>query len=606
MADAHQIGATCRCGSGLAAARCCALDWSRPPNAGVTAAEVEAARAALARHDERPLLALVERAPGCLPALGLLYERRMRQNRPAAGEALARRMVRLDANNPAAQIALGALLFRRNALEEAEACARNAVRLAPADPMAHGLMGMVMTEARQPQTGEHHYRRAQALMGRPNATFLANFAWCLKAQGRMDEARALYARALELDARSFGALYGWARLEEACGELARAGELLDRAEALAPGRPELGLQRAVLLRRQGEPAQALALLEGLATTDPGFRVDHLYERGRLLEALGRTAEAFEAFTAAKQAMRDLTGESYQAAKAAELAGRLCGFFTAERVASLPRAGVRDDVAQPVFILGFPRSGTTLIEQTLSTHPQISAGDELSLVAELVELAPRLLASPLPYPEALADLWLGDRAHGLDLLRDHYLARARQLGAVTEGADWFTDKMPLNETHLGLISLVFPQAPLIHVLRHPLDVVLSMLGNPMSHGFHCGSDLVSIARHYVLIHELVERHRRELPLRYLAVRYEDVVADQEARVREMLAFIGAPYDPRCLAFHENRRTARTASYAQVTEPLHARGRFRYRACLDQLAPVIPLLEPVIRKLGYSIEGPAAAA
>jgi len=212
----------------------------------------------------------------------------------------------------------------------------------------------------------------------------------------------------------------------------------------------------------------------------------------------------------------------------------------------------------------------------------------------------MLASPLAYPEALCELWLGDQLEGLDNLRDYYLQRARQLGALRQGARWFTDKMPLNETHLGLIGLIFPQAPIIHILRHPLDVVLSVYSNHLTHGFYCAYDLMSVARHYALVAELVEHYRREMTLRYLAVRYEDVIDGQEEKVREMLEFIGAPYDRRCLDFHENRRYARTASYAQVTEKLYDRSRYRYRAYRNELKPVIPILEPIIARLGYAID------
>jgi hypothetical protein len=139
---------------------------------------------------------------------------------------------------------------------------------------------------------------------------------------------------------------------------------------------------------------------------------------------------------------------------------------------------------------------------------------------------------------------------------------------------------------------------IHLIRHPLDVVLSVYANQMTHGFHCADDLVSIARHYLLTDALVSHYRRELPLNSLAVRYEDVIDEQEAKVREMLAFVGAAFDPR--AFHENRRYARTASYAQVTEKLYDRSRYRYRAYREQLAPVIPMLAGVIRRLGYEVD------
>jgi hypothetical protein len=160
-------------------------------------------------------------------------------------------------------------------------------------------------------------------------------------------------------------------------------------------------------------------------------------------------------------------------------------------------------------------------------------------------------------------------------------------------------MPLNETHLGLIHLLFPESALVHVVRHPLDVVLSVYSNLLTHGFYCAYALESAARHYARVMELVDHQVGEMSLKYLRVRYEDVVDDQEASIRRVLEFIGEDFDPGCLAFHENRRYARTASYAQVTEKLYDRSRYRYRNYLPQLQPVISILQPVIERLGYTI-------
>jgi hypothetical protein len=160
-------------------------------------------------------------------------------------------------------------------------------------------------------------------------------------------------------------------------------------------------------------------------------------------------------------------------------------------------------------------------------------------------------------------------------------------------------MPLNETDLGLIALLFPRAPMIHVLRHPLDVVLSVYSNLLTHGSYCAYALETIARHYVRVAALVAQYRAEMDLNYLAVRYEDMVTDQSATVSAVLDFIGAGFDPACLDFHENRRYARTASYAQVSEKLYDKSRFRYRHYLAHLEPVIPILEPAMQQLGYSV-------
>ena len=241
-----------------------------------------------------------------------------------------------------------------------------------------------------------------------------------------------------------------------------------------------------------------------------------------------------------------------------------------------------------------------MEQTLSAHPKIAAGDELPLIHEITAIMPRMLASPLGYPEALAELWMGDQREGLDNLRDYYLQKVRQMGVLREGATRFTDKMPLNETHLGLIALLFPEAPLIHVLRHPLDIMVSAFSNAFTHGFYCASDLPTAATHYVRVMDLVQHYRSEMTLRYLPVRYEDMVADQEQSVRAMLGFVGEKFNKACLTFHENRRYARTASYAQVAEPLYDRSVGRWKHYRSYLEPVIPILQPVIERLGYTLD------
>ncbi len=596
----------CPCGSGLRFNRCCGLDWAAAwPDPG-PAADIERARAALTAGDpvaaERLMFELLERSPTHVGGLSLLYELRASQGRTAAAEALLARIVRLDPNNLAATQALALSLFTRGALAEAEVHARNAVRIAPTDAQSHNLMGMIMTEAQRPQVGEHHYRRAMELIEKPSPILIANLAWNLKNQGRMAESRKLYEESVKLDPAIFQTRYGWAQMEETDRNFAKAGELLDAAETLSPGNPSVLLQRAILHGRVKAYDEALAALDAIERRRAGGGLGPIEwsEKGLLLDRMGRYAEAFAAFSEGKRTLRALTGQTYREEEAAGLARRLKAFFIAPRLNILPRAGVRSDVAQPIFVVGFPRSGTTMIEQTLSAHPLISAGDELPIVNELTGLIPRVLMSPLAYPEAFAELWLGDQVEGLDNLRDYYLQRARQLGASTKGARWFTDKMPLNETHLGLIGLIFPQAPIIHLLRHPLDVVLSVFSNHLTHGFYCAADLTSIARHYVLAMDLVEHYRREMALKYLAVRYEDVIDKQEESVRKLLAFVGAPYDRRCLSFHENRRYARTASYAQVAEKLYDRSRYRYRHYREELAPVIPILEPAIRRLGYTVE------
>jgi tetratricopeptide (TPR) repeat protein len=599
----------CGCGSGLRAARCCGLVAAvaalPSPGAGaplltLVARAAELERQRIAVEAEQLCHQVLELMPGQPDALAILYRICHADGRTNAAEALLRRIVLLHPNTFWATHALGLTLLAKSAVGEAEMHARNTVRIAPENPQSHNLLGMVLTETNRPQIGEYHYRRVIELSGRRDPILLANLAWNLKNQGKMAESRRLYEESANAAPEVVATLLGWARMEEADRNFARAGELLARAEKLLPNDPGILLTRAVLHGRTGAYTAALGVLDQVARQGAsGLGANELLEKGRLLDRLGRYDEAFAAFAAGKQLCREQSGLVYQAEPARQLAERLKSFFTEARVRILPRAKSRNDVAQPIFVLGFPRSGTTLVEQTLSAHPNIVAGDELPLVNEITQTMQRTLNSPLGYPEALAELWMGDRRHALEELRDYYLERVHRQGVPTPDARFFTDKMPLNETHLGLIALLFPRAPLIHVLRHPLDVVLSVFSNNLTHGFYCAYALDSAAQHYRLTLELVEHYRAEMTLRYFPIRYEDIVDDQEASVRRLLDFIGEPFDPRCLSFHENRRYARTASYAQVAEPLYDTSRYRWRYYRDHLAPAAEILRPVIERLGYAI-------
>jgi tetratricopeptide (TPR) repeat protein len=550
---------------------------------------------------ERAAINVLDLAPDNTAALAVLFQVRKATGPASAAEALIRRLVALDPASVWALNEITLLLLARQSPDEAEPYARSAVRIAPGEARSHSLMGVVLTEQSKPQVGEYHYRQVLQLSATRDPILLANLALNLKKQGRMEESRALYREADGAGPPVLQTLLGWARMEEADRNFAAAVELLDRAEALAPDTPLVLLERAITLGRMRRHEAALAVLDRIAALSPDGSLGpyELLEKGRLLDQMGRFDEAWAAFVEGKRRAREATGHAYRADDARRQAERIRAFFVAEKLRSLPRGGIRDNIAQPLFIVGFPRSGTTLVEQTLSSHPRIAAGGELPMIHEIADQMPRLLDTKLTYPDALAELFLGDYRDGLDILSDFYFRRARQLGVLPPDVEKFTDKMPLNEMHLGLISLIFPTAPLIHVLRHPLDVVLSVFSNHLTHGFHCAYDLAGIAQHMLLVHDLVAHYRAEMELRYLPIRYEDIVERQEASVRTLLAFAGEDFHPGCLDFHENRRVAFTASYAQVTQKLYRRSRFRYRDYLPHLEPVLPLLAPLIERLGYAV-------
>lgn len=600
----------CECGSGLSATRCCALDPAFAGEADDPVLTAEAQRAADALHAgkrteaERLALSVLERAPRLPTALAVLAEICFDGQRRRAAAALLERLFETDESNFWTVNKLALLELGRGNLAEGERYARHGVRIAPENAQAHHVMGLAMTAIGRASTGEYHYGRALDLTGSRNPMIVSNLAVNLKNQGRMEEARALFAEANAAAPTVRQTLLGWAQLEEADRKLDAAQALIDRAEQLAPPSPATKLVLAAVLRRQDRYDAALALLDPADPTQAQKMLPaELLERGRLLDRMGRYDEAWTDFMAGKARGRALSGKSYQREDVRAQTDNLKAFFERARIDLLPRAGVREDGPQPIFVLGFPRSGTTLVEQTLTASPDIAAGDELPLIEEIAMQLPRLLNSPWDYPGALAELWMGDQRHGLDIARDHYLLRVREMGVLREGARFFTDKMPLNEVHLGLIGLIFPNAPLLHLIRHPLDIMVSAMSNSFTHGHFCGTALETAAEHLVLSHDLVAHYRAQMDLRYLAVRYENLIDDQEATVRKIFDFVGAPYDPSVLAFEKNVRYARTASYAQVTEKLYDRSRYRYRHYLRHLEPALPILQPLIERLGYEIETPA---
>jgi tetratricopeptide (TPR) repeat protein len=441
--------------------------------------------------------------------------------------------------------------------------------------------------------GEWHFRKALELAGEPHPAVLMNLALNLMKQGHVDEADGHFARAHELAPQDMKTLAYWSTLHEARGDLKRAAELLDRAEAVSSA-AEVNLLRANYLARAGRHEQALSILD-IAGTLAGE--GHL-ARGRLQDRLGNYAGAWEDFTTGKnKLLKESPGTEYRADAVDSLFARCKTFFTRENVSHLPRAATRADTAQPIFIMGFPRSGTTLVEQILSSHSAIVAGGELPFVGDLSKLAGELFRGPERYPENLAYSWMADNHYSATLFRDYYLAHAEQYGLLKGDHGFFTDKMPFNEIYLPLLRMAFPQAKIVRVVRNPLDVCVSMLSNNMTHGFHCGYRIEDIIHHLAAVSDLVEHYAREFELGAYVLRYESLVADQAAQTRKLLAHLDLPFEKACLNFHENRRYAPTPSYAQVTERLNDRSIGRHKNYSQQLKPYEVRLQRMMSAYGY---------
>lgn len=377
------------------------------------------------------------------------------------------------------------------------------------------------------------------------------------------------------------------------------------AVTLQPGNASAQGVIAKCLRRKKRYDNALSALDSI---DPKTASERTYitvhnERGQNLDRLGRYGEAYEAFAASKGVLARVRNigniqhdplEEFKPLDSSEL------YFTHHKMSALRKLvgeAVGGSGPIPVFVTGFHRSGTTLIEQILSSHPRIGAAGELEAVPRLMDA---FSGGPGGLPAALEHLLARNDATPLLDFRADYLALLMKRGDFS-GKHWVVDKSLFNMLYLPLIHLLFSKSPIIHMLRHPLDVVLSVHSQNFLWGNDWSLAMPDTARAFSRTWTHVERMMPKLEgLRYMQGRYEDTVRDAEGNIRAMLDFIGADYDPACLNFYENRRVARTASYEQISQPIYSTSVERYFNYMPFIEPeVISILHPIASSMGYAI-------
>ncbi len=610
-ASSANIVTPCPCGSGQSFHSCCGGPLVRPSELQLKdphiAAALNAARADLQagrlQKAEVAVRRVLQQVPGHMGGLSQLVILRKRAGDTPAARVLLQRLRALYPNHDGILFDYASFLAENGQGRDAEGELRTLLERSPTHAPAHNLIGqLILKNLGTLEKAEYHLRQAYYLQP-STAFFSVRLAKVLRLLGRWEEAVHFLRIALALEPNNLEALLSWVSIEESRHNLERAWVMQRIAGAVAPNDAQVLLSEALLHRRGKAYEDALAALDRIpvASQPDGTQTAYYFERGQTLDKMGRYPEAFAAFDSANRSARRNPALHYNVAKNADQVARLKEFYTRERLKNLPRARPqRDNEEAPIFIVGFPRSGTSMVEQILSAHPNISGGNELILAQRMTEHAGTWLDSQQSYPYCLEELTQPAKREALQTFRNYYLGELRTLAILDPGVRRFTDKMPLNEVHLGLLSLVFPEAHIVHLIRHPLDILTSCYFNELRHGDNFAYDLETAARHYVLVMDLVEHYRRELDMNYLTLRYEDLVADVEAGARQMIAFIGEPWDPRCVEFHQNRRSARTASYAQVTEKVYTRSVHRYRNYREQLSAVIPIIAPVAERLGYSLD------
>lgn len=550
-----------------------------------------------------------------------------RLGRCAEAEASGRRAVLLAPNQPFAHYTLGAALQCQGKLEDAMACYRQAIRLNPdyADP--HYLLGNALMQTGQLHVAETCLRRslelrpnlfeAQSDLGallitlnrldeaehflqlarsqRPGSIeLLANLGALKEKSGDMEAALECYRQALMLSPDPPDVLAKQGELLERLGRLGEAEASVTHGLSLAPAHPLLNLVAARVDRREGRLAEGAARLEcvlGHPMPQETRSEVHLL-LGQLHDRMGNT----------EQVMLHLTEGKRGVALATDPEGSSRARFLAriDRARSwvhkgVPESGEKDCPPSddtPIFLIGFPRSGTTLLEQVLDSHPALQALEEKPMVAAMEQAFVEMTGDGTL--QALG----GDQIR--ELRRVYFQEAARHLARRPDSR--LVDKLPLNIVSAPLIWRVFPEARFIFALRHPCDVVLSCMMQSFAHNDAMAGfvSLESIAEIYARTMDAWRETTERLPLHWQRIRYEDLIEDFEPEIRKLLDFIGVDWSDAVLdhTHHAQQRVAiKTPSYHQVTQPIYQHAKYRWKRYEKDFTSLMASLRPFIDDFGY---------
>jgi tetratricopeptide (TPR) repeat protein len=495
-------------------------------------------------------------------------------------EMTLRRAIELKPDYSEACCNLGSVLIDLGNLVEAEIAVRRAIELKPNSIPALCNLGKLLGDLGRSDEAEAVTRQAVAL--RPDhAEGHFHLGTVLIRSGRLDEAEAATRRAIALNPHLAGAHHNLGVVLMELGRLTEAREAAERAVALAPREP-LHFRQLGEVKKYVAGDSCLIALEALSNDEASFgigkQIDLHFALAKAYADLGRAQDEFHRLLAGNRLKRSRI--DYNETSVLDEIDRVQQVFSSEFMRTAQAAG--EPSAKPIFILGMPRSGTTLVEQILASHPQVFGAGELNLFERSVgDLRSAIQEAPA-YPEIARHIPAGHFGE----IGERYLAGIQRLAPA---ASRITDKMPANFLFAGLIHLALPNATIIHTVRDPVDTCISCFSKLFTEGNFHSYDLAELGRYYRRYQALMKHWHHVLPPgRMLDVHYEDTVADVETVARRIVAHCGLSWDQRCLDFHRTERAVRTSSATQVRRPIYA-------SSIGRRHVYGPLLEPLLAEL-----------
>jgi len=487
-----------------------------------------------------------------------------------------RKAIELVPNYAEAHTGLGLVYESLGQLDEAIESHRQAVTLNPSLAEAHGNLGNALRAAGQLAEARIHYARSIELSP-ADALAHYNLGIALDESAMPTEAIASYEQALALDAKH---AESHNNLGNALDQVGRHDEAVTHYKTAVELKPNYAEAHRNLTRLRPDDSQLSAIQQLLdeEEVDGEDAVHCHYALGNIHHRAKRYDDAFRHYQQANNLKRARIQHSSKGYS--EFVDRLMAAYSTERFQDIGTGGSSSEV--PVFVLGMPRSGTTLVEQILSSHADVYGAGELATLGDIeLELTMRF-EDQGGYPECVSALSNAD----LEEAASRYL---KVLTARSAGARRVTDKMPSNFARIGLIKLLIPRSRIIHCTREPLDTCLSNYFHYFAVGNEFACRFEEMAAYYADYRRLMAHWNSVFPGEIIDVAYEDVVSDQEATSRRLVDALGLDWDPDCLRFHKNKRAVNTFNSLQVRQPIYTRAVGRWQEYEAHLAPLIKALE-----------------
>jgi len=473
---------------------------------------------------------------------------------------------------------LGHILCEQGKLDESLEIFRTLIQYKPDTPEPYNNLGVVYESMGKIEEAEDAYRKAISLAPSLMET-KSHLGFLLAGEGRTQEALTCFEDVLDAAPDHEAAIAGKAVALEKLGRIDDACDTLEPAISAGSHNPDVILAYCTMMLRKDTPEPGIAIAEQLLSTEniplKGIAGLH-FALGDLHDRKGDYSRAFSHYARANKA----SPCTYNHKRHTRYIDNIIKSGSQQALENLPATKNTSD--NIVFIVGMPRSGTSLVEQILASHPDVFGAGELRYINDICTSFSPPGNPGNKYPTAFGQLKQSD----VDTMARYYLD---SINPVSGDARRVTDKMPHNFLYLGLISLIFPNAKIIHVSRSPLDNCLSLFFHGFNPMHSYTTDLTMLGRYYCEYQRLMN-HWRSIPsIQLLEIHYEEVVKDLEKSTRELLEFCGLDWSDACINFHNSGRFVKTPSYDQVRRPIYTSSVGRWKHYQTFIAPLQSALE-----------------